>query len=63
MTSKQRMLAAYRGESTDRLPIAPEFWCYIPAKLLGIGMHQLERDGESQEGGQMSVSELQAIGP
>ena len=44
MTSKQRMLAAYRGEGTDRLPIAPEFWCYIPAKLLGLRMHQLERD-------------------
>lgn len=44
MTPKQRMLAAYRGHEVDRLPIAPEFWCYIPAKLLGITMAQLERE-------------------
>lgn len=44
MTPRQRMLAAYRGEEVDRLPIAPEFWCYIPARLLGISMHRLERE-------------------
>ncbi len=38
MTPKQRMLNAYRGIPSDRLPVAPEFWYYYPAKVLGVDM-------------------------
>jgi len=38
------MLAAYRGEKLDRVAVAPEFWCYLPARLLGMDMIQIERD-------------------
>jgi hypothetical protein len=41
MTPRARMLAAYRGETLDRLPVAPEFWYYIPARVLGMDMIQL----------------------
>lgn len=44
MTSKQRMLAAYRGELPDCVPVAPEFWCYYPARLLGLDMVTFERE-------------------
>lgn len=44
ITPKQRMLAAYRGEKLDRVPVAPEFWYYIPARLLGMDMIQIHRD-------------------
>jgi len=44
MTPKQRMLAAYRGELPDTVPIAPEFWYYLPARLLGIDMIKFERE-------------------
>ncbi|MHB9022588.1 MAG: uroporphyrinogen decarboxylase family protein [Armatimonadota bacterium] len=43
MTPKQRMLAAYRGEAADTVPIAPEFWYYLPAKLLGLNMIEFGR--------------------
>lgn len=36
------MLAAYTGQPSDQIPVAPEFWYYIPAKVLGISMLQLE---------------------
>jgi hypothetical protein len=44
MTGKQRMLAAYRGEYPDRIAIAPEFWYYYPAKVLGVDMIEFQRD-------------------
>lgn len=44
VTPKARMLAAYRGLPIDRLPVAPEFWYYIPAKLLGVDMVTFERE-------------------
>ena len=44
MTPKQRMLSAYRGRFGDRVPVAPEFWCYWPAKLLGVDMIEFQRD-------------------
>lgn len=44
MTPKQRMLAAYRGELPDRVPVAPEFWYYLPARLLGVDMVRFERE-------------------
>jgi hypothetical protein len=44
MTGKERMLRAYRGAWSDRIAIAPEFWYYYPAKLLGVDMIEFERD-------------------
>ncbi len=43
-TPKQRMLNAYRGLPSDRPPVAPEFWYYYPAKILGVPMIELERE-------------------
>ena len=37
-----RMLAAYEGRHADRVPVAPEFWYYIPAQILDIPMYELE---------------------
>ncbi len=44
VTGKQRMLNAYRGIANDRVAIAPEFWCYYPAKVLGVDMIEFERE-------------------
>ena len=44
MTGKQRMLNAYRGLPGDRVAIAPEFWYYYPAKVLGVDMIQFQRE-------------------
>jgi hypothetical protein len=44
MTGKQRMLNAYRGLWNDRVAISPEFWCYYPAKILGVDMIEFERE-------------------
>ena len=44
MTPKQRMLNAYRGLPNDRPAVAPEFWYYYPAKVLGVDMIQFERE-------------------
>jgi hypothetical protein len=44
LTGKQRMLNAYRGLANDRVPIAPEFWYYYTAKLLGVDMIAFERE-------------------
>ncbi|HUT34097.1 MAG TPA: uroporphyrinogen decarboxylase family protein [Planctomycetota bacterium] len=43
-TPKQRMLNAYRGVFSDRVAVAPEFWYYYPAKLLGVDMIHFERE-------------------
>ena len=43
-TPRERMLAAYEGRFSDVVPVAPEFWYYIPAKLLGLPMCQFELD-------------------
>jgi len=43
-TPKQRMLNAYRGVFSDRYPVAPEFWYYFPAKVLGVSMVEFELD-------------------
>ena len=44
LTPKQRMLAASRGELPDTVPVAPEFWYYLPARLLGVDMVRFERE-------------------
>lgn len=38
------MLNAYRGIACDRSPVAPEFWYYYPAKLLGVDMIEFQRN-------------------
>jgi hypothetical protein len=38
------MLNAYKGIFSDRYPVAPEFWYYYPAKILGVSMLELERE-------------------
>ena len=43
-TPKTRMLNAYRGVFSDRYPVAPEFWYYYPAKVLGVDMIEFERE-------------------
>ena len=44
ISPKQRMLNAYRGVWSDRLAVAPEFWVYYPAKLLGLDMIAFRRE-------------------
>jgi len=44
MTGKQRMLNAYSGTFSDRVAIAPEFWYYYPAKMLGVDMIEFAKD-------------------
>jgi hypothetical protein len=44
LTPKQRMLRAYRGQPVDRPPVAPEFWYYYPARVLGVDMIAFERE-------------------
>jgi len=41
---RQRMLRAYRGQWSDAIPVAPEFWYYLPAKVLGVDMVTFERE-------------------
>ncbi len=36
------MLAAYQGRFSDVVPVAPEFWYYVPARLMGLPMYQFE---------------------
>jgi hypothetical protein len=43
-TPRERMLAAYEGRPGDVIPVAPEFWYYVPARLLGMPMYQFEQD-------------------
>jgi len=42
-TSKQRMLNAYKGIYSDYIPVAPEFWYFYPAKVLGVTMAEFQR--------------------
>ena len=45
MTSpKMRMLNAYRGIYSDYYPVSPEFWCFYPAKVLGVSMVEFQRE-------------------
>lgn len=38
------MLNAYRGVWSDVIPVAPEFWYYVPARVLGVDMVAFERE-------------------
>lgn len=42
-TPKQRMLNAYRGVPSDRTPVAPEFWIYYPARVLGVDLIEFRK--------------------
>jgi len=44
ISGKERMLNAYKGIFSDRIPIAPEFWYYYPAKVLGVDMIEFQRN-------------------
>ena len=44
LTPKQRMLRAYQGLPVDTIPVAPEFWCYYPAKVLGVDMITFQKE-------------------
>lgn len=44
ITPKQRILNAYRGLPNDHAAVAPEFWYYYPAKVLGVDMIQFQRE-------------------
>ena len=39
---RERMLAAYEGRFSDCVPVAPEFWYYVPARVLGVPMSTFE---------------------
>ena len=41
---KTRMLNAYKGIYSDFYPVSPEFWCYYPAKVLGVDMIAFQRE-------------------
>ena len=43
-TPRERMLAAYEGRFSDVVPVAPEFWYYVPARLLGLSMATFEQE-------------------
>lgn len=43
-THKERMLNGYKGIRSDFYPVAPEFWFYYPAKILGVSMIELQRE-------------------
>ena len=49
-TPKQRMLNAYRGTPSDRFPVAPEFWYFYPARLLGVDETAVELAGMVDRG-------------
>ena len=44
LSPKRRMLNAYHGVPNDRPAVAPEFWYYYPAKVLGVDMIEFERE-------------------
>ena len=39
---RQRIPNAYLGEWSDCIPVAPEFWYYVPARVLGVDMVTFE---------------------
>ena len=43
-TPRERMLAAYAGRFSDVVPVAPEFWYYVPARLMNMPMYRFEME-------------------
>jgi len=62
MTRKQRMLNAYRGLPVDRTPVAPEFWYYYPAKIMGVDMMEFEREVPFWKGLQIAFNTFDCEG-
>jgi len=56
------MLAAYRGEPVDVTPVAPEFWYYYPARVLGVSMMEFEREVPFWKGLQETFTRYQCEG-
>ena len=44
LTARERMIAAYEGRPADTVPVAPEFWYYVPARLLGLSMIEFQQE-------------------
>lgn len=45
MTSRDRFLAAMRNQVPDRVPVTPDFSCYIPCKRTGLPFWEILFDG------------------
>jgi len=45
MTSKERFLAAIRNEIPDRVPVTPDFSCYIPCRRTGLPFWEILFEG------------------
>jgi hypothetical protein len=56
------MLAAYQGRFSDVVPVAPEFWYYVPAKLMGIPMAQFELEVPHWQALQITFKHYQCEG-
>jgi hypothetical protein len=61
-TARARMLDAYTGQANERPPVAPEFWYYLPARVLGISMIELELEVPHWQALQQTFSHYQSEG-
>lgn len=61
-TRKQRMLNAYKGIYSDHTPVAPEFWFYYPAKVLGISVAEFQHEIPHWYGMQQTFNKFDADG-
>jgi uroporphyrinogen decarboxylase len=50
MTSKERMLIAFRRRTPDRIPVSPDISVMVPAKLTGRPFYELFLDGRDHNG-------------
>lgn len=62
LTPKQRMLNAYRNVKNDVIPAAPEFWFFYPAKILGIGIAEFQREVPHWKGLQATIKKFKCEG-
>ena len=50
MTSKERLMTAFRRGVPDHVPVCPDFSVMVPAKLTGRPFHELFLDGREHNG-------------
>ncbi len=50
MTSKERMMTAFRRKVADHVPVSPDISVMVPAKLTGRPFHELFLDGRKHDG-------------
>lgn len=50
MTSKERLMTAFRGKQADRVPVCPDISVMVPAKLTGRPFYELFLDGREHNG-------------